>query len=275
MNQADILRQLAAAGIHVPGFGTNTGAGAGAHAPNTAANASNEHAGRRIGGYRNKHQLRDSNGRFRRATPEEAARHGIRRRDDPTAVVDHAPGFRDALWAAYNKGLVGCCTIKVEDREFKVSTTVLAAHSEVFERMFLMSNSEEAQTGVVRIEDAKAHVIEALIQFMHLGRVDDLAAIATDLFIVADKYNVQGLMAYCSESIGESLSATNIFDFIVLAYQHNCEKLKQQVWKYVSANNSEISNLMASSKWFHFTVTNEQLAQEIMKDMFNKVHFNH
>jgi hypothetical protein len=69
----------------------------------------------------------------------------------------------------------------------------LAANSPVFERMFLTTACKEVQTGIVEIKDTKATVIEALIEYMHCGTVENLEPIAIELFKVADKYDVQPL----------------------------------------------------------------------------------
>jgi hypothetical protein len=57
--------------------------------------------------------------------------------------------------------------------------------------MFLTINCTETQTGIVEITDIKANVIEALIKYMYLGKVDNIGSI--DLFKAADKYRVEGL----------------------------------------------------------------------------------
>jgi hypothetical protein len=69
----------------------------------------------------------------------------------------------------------------------------LAANSSVFESMFLTDNCKEVQTGIVEIKDTKATVIEALIEFMHCGMVENLEPLATELLKVSDKYDVQPL----------------------------------------------------------------------------------
>jgi hypothetical protein len=59
--------------------------------------------------------------------------------------------------------------------------------------MFSTANCIETQTGIVDIKDIKADVMEGFIQYMYLGKVENLEPIAVDLFKAADKYNVSGL----------------------------------------------------------------------------------
>jgi hypothetical protein len=64
---------------------------------------------------------------------------------------------------------------------------ILAANSPVFERMFLMLNCKEMQTGIIEIKDTKAAVMEGLIEYMHTGGVEHLEPIKVDLFKLSHK----------------------------------------------------------------------------------------
>jgi hypothetical protein len=63
----------------------------------------------------------------------------------------------------------------------------------VFERTFLTTNCIEAQTGIIEIRDITASVMEGLIQFMYIGKVENIDLISIDLFKAADKYKVEGI----------------------------------------------------------------------------------
>jgi hypothetical protein len=67
---------------------------------------------------------------------------------------------------------------------------ILTVNSAVFEAMFSTSNCKEVQTGIVQVTDVKAAVIEGLLEYMHRGKIDNLDAIAVDLFKISDKYMV-------------------------------------------------------------------------------------
>jgi hypothetical protein len=60
--------------------------------------------------------------------------------------------------------------------------------------MFVISICEEAQTGIVKITNFKADIIEAFVEFIHLGQIKNLDSIVVDMFKFADKYNVHELM---------------------------------------------------------------------------------
>jgi hypothetical protein len=69
----------------------------------------------------------------------------------------------------------------------------LTAQSEIFERMFSIDSTEESKTGIVKIQGISAPVMEALIEFLHLGAVEHLDEIVEKLFVAADKYAIHDL----------------------------------------------------------------------------------
>jgi len=180
--------------------------------------------------------------------------------------------FRENLWNAYKNGLCDTCIIQVEGKEFKISKTILAAQSEVFKCMFSMDNTEESKTGIVKIQDISATVMEAVVQFLHLGAVENLDEIAEELFVAADKYAIHDLKVQCSNSIGASLSKENFSDRIVLAFKHNSDELKKHVLNFLSKSNDGIfMSLLASDEWLDFAADNKELAKEILSAVDEKL----
>jgi hypothetical protein len=59
--------------------------------------------------------------------------------------------------------------------------------------MLLTENCVEARTGVIEMKKTKAAVIQGLIEFMHLGRVENLEPVAVDLLKLSDKYKMEEL----------------------------------------------------------------------------------
>jgi len=173
--------------------------------------------------------------------------------------------FRESLWNAYKNGLYDGCTIQVEDKEFKVSKMILMPQSSVFANMF-SSDSEESKTGIVKVQGIDASVMEALIQFMHLGSVENLEENAENLFVAADKYAILDLKAQCAKFIGASLSKENFFNRIVLAFKHNSDELKKHVLDFLLKSNDRIFiSLLASEEWLQFGASNMKMAKEIIE----------
>lgn len=55
------------------------------------------------------------------------------------------------------------------------------------------NNFVEAQDGVVKIDDVKLPVLEALIRWLYTGEIQDPHLIVQELYEVADKYQITEL----------------------------------------------------------------------------------
>jgi hypothetical protein len=58
--------------------------------------------------------------------------------------------------------------------------------------MFMTTNAE-VQVEHLKINDVKAAVFEAFVEYIHRGKVDNLEPIAVELMKFADKYKVEPL----------------------------------------------------------------------------------
>jgi hypothetical protein len=153
--------------------------------------------------------------------------------------------------------------------------------------MFQNTNCIEAQTGVIEIKDIKASVIKGLIQFMYLGKIDNLGPIAIDLFKAVDKYEIWDLivsfveicLAYsfvkglCAEEMVKNLSGETLFDVIVIAYSYKCDILISAISKFLVANSNagHFTKMISSGQWIQFAGKHEKMAGEIIKDMFENM----
>lgn len=61
--------------------------------------------------------------------------------------------------------------------------------------MFLDDNSRAVQTGIIEIRGVNVAVVEALIEYFHRGKVENLEPGAVDLFKFANEYKVEPLKA--------------------------------------------------------------------------------
>jgi hypothetical protein len=77
----------------------------------------------------------------------------------------------------------------------------------------------------------------------------------------------------CAKAIGKSISAENLFEIIVIAYEYSCEHLKKTVFGFLSANNQKryFAELTMSKKWEEFALENEELANEIVSGIYSKM----
>jgi len=158
-------------------------------------------------------------------------------------------------------------TIQAGNKEFKALKHVLMSHSRIFKMMLSSPNSIEAQTSLIKIEDASSDVIEALVRWMHFLKVDNLHKISEDLYKVAHKYEISTLMKICIQSMCKTLKVRNLPSRIILAYTYNAEDLKNYIIRFVRKHPKRICALMTSDEWSNLLNENRELAKQIGDDI--------
>ncbi|XP_021963676.1 uncharacterized protein LOC110859114 [Folsomia candida] len=93
---------------------------------------------------------------------------------------------------------------------------VLSARSDFFNRMFSNPMRETAQ-GIVELEDDESHFIE-ILRFIYLGRVENIGDHVHDLFVLADKYQIQDLSVYAEKYLLSKLSVENVIEMFDLSH---------------------------------------------------------
>lgn len=94
------------------------------------------------------------------------------------------------LWRQANVGELTDVEIKLDDGTvMKSHRGVLSARSRVFKGMFL-SEMEEAKTGKVNIRDVSAPAFKAFLSFIYTGRLLSEACDGSELWGLADIYEV-------------------------------------------------------------------------------------
>ena len=72
---------------------------------------------------------------------------------------------------------------------------MLAVDSTVFRAMLSHTNTKDAVSGIVEIEEASAAAVRALALFCNGDRVEQLdAKLVIDLFVFADRYQMPNLL---------------------------------------------------------------------------------
>jgi len=171
------------------------------------------------------------------------------------------------LYSFYKQGSAETCTLQVGNRTFNVSKGVLMSHSNVFDRMLQLT------TNTIRIEDTSPTVMEYFIKYLYLGQLHNLADVAKELFILADKYEVENLREECIESLSANLNKGNIFDRLQLAFVYNDAELKQNVLEYICDKSSEgnFRYIVKTREWKTLLIEDEKMAGEISDAVLDKI----
>jgi hypothetical protein len=107
---------------------------------------------------------------------------------------------------------------------FKKRSLCLAKCSPVFKAM-LQSDMVEKESSELTIGDIDSKTMQELINFMYMGRVEKIEAVAEPLLYAAEKYQVLGLKNVCLNQIKKTLTAENVWDVLQLADTFNAKLL--------------------------------------------------
>jgi len=181
--------------------------------------------------------------------------------------------LRQKLYSFYEQSSIDNCTIQVGKRSFNGSKAILVAQSSVFDRMF-MSGMQEARENKMAIENVSPEIMACFIEYLYLGKLNNLKDLAKDLFILADKYDVSRLKEECIESLLSSFTKDNILERLHLAFRYNNSDLKETVLAYVcdKTSDSNINYIMKTEAWTKLVIEDKQLADEITDAVFLSIY---
>ncbi|KAL6843298.1 hypothetical protein ACP4OV_027011 [Aristida adscensionis] len=157
----------------------------------------------------------------------------------PSNIADHLGNLLES-----EKGTD--VTFSVGGECFPAHKIVLATRSPVF-KAELYGPMQEAMSQLVKIEDMQPAVFRTILHFMY---TDSLPCSGTDdqkgdannemirhLLVAADRYAVDRLNLICQNILGESLDVETVGDTMDLAYQHNCDSLKDVCLEFITRPN--------------------------------------
>jgi hypothetical protein len=124
------------------------------------------------------------------------------------------------------------------------------------------------------IDDVSPEAIEVIVSFVHFGTAANLSELAEELFIAAEKYQIEELKRKCIDALGNSLTHENIFSRTVLAFVYNgAESLKSKCLRYLAQrpHSMYLTPLFSSTDWISLLQRNKKLADEIMNTVFEKI----
>jgi len=108
--------------------------------------------------------------------------------------------------------------------------------------------------------------IGTMLYFMYHDNILDEKMVDTDLLMVAHKYNIHGLTAFCVEYFKQHLSLENALDVLVSAHLINQKELFDAATKFAIENKGI---LVKTDAWKDMSKNNPKLASEIVMTMLN------
>ncbi len=97
----------------------------------------------------------------------------------------------------------------------------------------LTSEFLEAQSKIVQIPDITSETMKVILWFMYTGESDPSCEKSIGQVIyAASKYQLDGLLEYCDNSLIKLCNAENVFELIRLANKYNLEIAKGKLMKF-------------------------------------------
>lgn len=102
-----------------------------------------------------------------------------------------------------------------------------------FFRAMIESQMTESKNGEMKVSDVDSRTMLELMRFIYTGKVKYLHNRASDLLIVADKYDIVGLKGYCVEVLEQQLSLENVVELLKISYVLNIGKLRENCIDFI------------------------------------------
>lgn len=116
---------------------------------------------------------------------------------------------------------------------------VLLARSPVFYAMFSHHMQEEV-SGQIRVTDVTVPVMREVLHFMYTGQRSTAEIDPEDLFRVAVKYQIPGLVAQCEEHFVSQMSVESVVSLLEMADVYGAQHLKLKCMQFIAQHAGRI-----------------------------------
>jgi BTB/POZ domain len=121
--------------------------------------------------------------------------------------------------------------VEAESKEFKVHKCVLGMQSQVLAAA-IESEMQERETNRLEIVDFTADAVEAFLEFLYTGKLED-GANAMEVFELAVKYDVKYLREFATDFIMDCIDDTNVINVLKFAKLHESTHIKRAAFATV------------------------------------------
>jgi hypothetical protein len=129
----------------------------------------------------------------------------------------------------------------VEDQEIPVHSSLLIETSDYFKTM-LKSGFREETDFLIKIEDASAKIVSAMVQFLYIGTFGKLNFQETlALYSLADKYNLQDLANIAQIEILTKMTPENVRYALLHGYAYSFKWLIHEAIHFIGTKATEVS----------------------------------
>ncbi|XP_010911166.1 BTB/POZ domain-containing protein At4g08455 [Elaeis guineensis] len=112
---------------------------------------------------------------------------------------------------------------------------VLISRSPVF-RAMLENEMEESRSGMIKIHDVSYDVLRYFVHFLYTAEVLLDEQLACDLLVLAEKYQVKHLKAFCEKFMTSKVNNDNAIAHYAFAHRHNAKQLLEAALSLIMDN---------------------------------------
>lgn len=129
-----------------------------------------------------------------------------------------------------------------KSKNIRAHRNILCARSVLFRAMF-KHNMQESKDGIVYITDIDFSVLQEMVRYMYSGVLRSIDVTLThDLFVAADKYNLQELKVMCTNLMERHLTVHNILCITRLACAYREVSLQHACHSFLVENFGAMDN---------------------------------
>ncbi|CAN6171580.1 unnamed protein product [Urochloa humidicola] len=118
---------------------------------------------------------------------------------------------------------------------------ILASRSPVF-RAMLENEMEESRSGIIKIYDVSYDVLRAFVHYMYTAEALLDEQMASDLLVLAEKYEVKHLKFYCEKFITSKVNNDNAIAYYAFAHRHSAKQLLEASLSMLMDNMSTLAD---------------------------------
>lgn len=112
---------------------------------------------------------------------------------------------------------------------------VLISRSPVF-RAMLENEMEESRSGMIKINDVSYDVLRSFVHYLYTAEVLLDEHMACELLILAEKYQVKHLKAFCEKFMTSKVNNENAIANFAFAHRHNSKQLLDAALSLITDN---------------------------------------
>ncbi|XP_060585123.1 kelch-like protein 10 [Ruditapes philippinarum] len=170
--------------------------------------------------------------------------------------------FRRSLASMRETGTFCDATLCIpgEEKTFPVHRAVMSSCSDFFRSLFTNGLQETLQHEV-KIHDVTSKAMEVVIEYAYTKQVTITSDNAEEIFAVADRFNVLGLLKECIDFFSAEISPENCIGFLRFARYYNNKDLKNICWAYITRHFNDVVE-----KSFEYVHLNTDELSEIIGD---------